>query len=53
MTLSMAADIPEPKLSPLLHNGGGGGSGSVDHIGRPVDPTKSGGWRSAFFIMGI
>ncbi|KAF7124292.1 hypothetical protein RHSIM_Rhsim12G0006600 [Rhododendron simsii] len=53
MTLSMAADIPEPKLSPLLHSGGGGGSGSVDHIGCPVDRTKSGGWRSAFFIMGV
>ncbi|XP_059631957.1 protein NRT1/ PTR FAMILY 5.10-like [Cornus florida] len=43
------ADVPEFE-APLLHDAV---DGVVDHKGRPVIRSKSGGWRSASFIIGV
>ncbi|KAF7123290.1 hypothetical protein RHSIM_Rhsim12G0006400 [Rhododendron simsii] len=50
MTISTAVGTSEPESSPLLHNPG---AVVVDHEGCPADRSKSGGWRSAFFIVGV
>ncbi|KAH7833687.1 hypothetical protein Vadar_008766 [Vaccinium darrowii] len=51
MTISSAAEVSDSERSPLLHNYAGGGV--VDYQGRPADRSKTGCWRSAFFIIGV
>ncbi|XP_058194895.1 protein NRT1/ PTR FAMILY 5.10-like isoform X1 [Rhododendron vialii] len=50
MTISTAIGTSEPESYPLLHNPG---AVVVDHEGCPADRSKSGGWCSAFFIIGV
>ncbi|GFZ09724.1 major facilitator superfamily protein [Actinidia rufa] len=52
MTISTVSEISEAESSPLLDSSVDYGSG-VDYKGRPVNRSKSGGWRSAFFIIGV
>jgi len=51
MAISTAAEVSELEWSPLLRIPGG--DKVVDCKGRPGEPPKSGGWRSAFFIIGV
>ncbi|KAG5520378.1 hypothetical protein RHGRI_033077 [Rhododendron griersonianum] len=52
MTIPTATGTSEPESSPLLHIPGAGAF-VVDYEGCPADRSKSGGWRSAFFIIGV
>ncbi|WCJ44211.1 Major facilitator superfamily protein [Euphorbia peplus] len=46
ITVSEAAQVHAPLLYDVV-------DGSVDHKGRPVHRSTSGGWRSATFIIGV
>ncbi|KAI8526588.1 hypothetical protein RHMOL_Rhmol12G0007900 [Rhododendron molle] len=52
MTVPTAIATSEPESSPLLHYPRACAV-VVDYEGRPADRSRSGGWRSAFFIIGV
>lgn len=53
ISFSHMAALSGSATAPLLPNSNGIVNGVVDYKNRPVHRSKSGGWRSASFIMGV